>query len=1572
MRASLTVVRDPFNPWQHRECRNIGRRRKLRALAPKTTQPFICLVNGAPALRSTWNRRVKDGDMVAFVVLPQGGGGGGSNPLNVVLQLAVMVFAPEIAAGLYGAMGGTLVAADAGLMLGMLRVGVGIVGSMLVNSLLPPPKPPAAAGMASLAAASPTYSLQAQGNQARIDQPLPVIYGTMRVYPDFAAMPYTEYNGNEQYLYQLLLIGQGEYSVSDVRIEDTSISTFSEITYEVVGPGASVSLFPANVTTSGLVSGQELTNGTPVGPFPANATTTLANAIGIDIVCPRGLYYANDAGGLNNKTVTWTVEARTNDGVGGIGSYFTLGTETITQATTTPIRKSYRYAVAPARYEVRVTRTNAKDTSSRAGHELDWTALRGYLPGAQAYGQCTLLAVRMLASNNLSAQAARKINALVTRKLPIWNGTTWSANTATNSIAWAFADACKASYGGRLSDARIDLAQLLALDSTWTSRGDQFNGVFDSPSTVWEALTTIARTGRAQPYLQGGIVHLFRDQAVSLPVALFSGRNMLKGSFKLDYAMASDQSPDAVDVSYFDSAVWSWRTVRATLSGGTAAQPAQVKAIGITSRAQAWREGMYMAACNRYRRRHVTFGTEMEGFIPALGDLIAVSHDMPQWGQYGDVVAWNATTKTLTLAEPITWPGSGTCYLALRTRAGGVAGPWSATAGADAHQVVIPAWSSSTDPIPDTDGSRENTQYAFGVGTALYATARVLGVKPKSESTVEISAVIESAAVHTADATGAPATAPVWQLPIYNTAPVVTGLAAVPMLYDPAQVVITWNPAAGAEHYLVELSADGVAWTRCGDTTATAYTTGALYGAATMVRVCGVGMVRGPWAVFGSGTGIGTLPPATLTGLVAEQPFTGTTAMIAWSAMPGAATYTVKVLFGTALLRTVPNLTATRFAYSFEDAIADGGPFRALNFTVASMAPGTTPVEVSLSLNNPQCAAPAYFSATAGNSNIMLYAAPAPETDYAGTLIYRGTVSTFTPAPGNLIYQGPTPNFLDAGLTPGTAYFYKMAHYDVFTTAADITATTGLAFSSATATPTASTANVPTSATIPTTTNIGAVVFCTADQNLYEWVGSSYTMAAPTVAGTRVVAATLDAISANMGAITSGTIRLDAGGWIAGGQSAYATGIGYWIGYDTTDATYKFSMANSSGDFYKLDSTGVNMSGLIKMLAIGTPAEKITNGTFVANITGWTSLGTVAATWDSAPGYSAAGCLLLDNTTALSTSYVANAYFNFREGTSLRIRGAVNNPRTQLTLRLGYGAPANGTYYAAADAVPYCISSGVWSTGGSNVQNLYFDLSQVATGAPNAAGWACFDILVDVPTTAAWNTAYPTPPLAGLPGRKNRHIPGGSTLTYANIELAITGAAPRGQARFDDISVIEMGQGMRTDNSFVSRQFTMTQVSGTSGDAALGSTSYTLNQGTPKMVGFNSASGFFAANTAISPTVFLDAGQTVTARGVANLQMPVAVLTSNIVETGGGNIHGPLVNANPTYCQMTVSLYNADTATTVASQEHYASYLLNTNPHTFQETCDVAFRIVSPGNHYFKVVVAIGSVNCLSTQIIVG
>lgn len=271
---------------------------------------------------------------------------------------------------------------------------------------------------------------------------------------------------------------------------------------------------------------------------------------------------------------------------------------------------------------------------------------------------------------------------------------------------------------------------------------------------------------------------------------------------------------------------------------------------------------MYIAACNRYRRRIVSFKTEMDGFIPTIGDLIAVQHDMPKWGQSGEIVSFDQGTREAILSEPLDWSLFGAKVLAFRGRDGKPRGPFTATAGTDAHRVILSDWAlageywsdGSTDKnIPDVSGNRERSHFAFGLANEQYIKARMVTMRPKSSETVEIIAAVESDYVHTAD-TGAAPGVNAWQLPSRFTAPVVVGLTARSMPGSPDKMVISWQPAAGADHYLVEQSSGDGTWTRIGEPSSASFSAIALYGASTIIRVAAVGMTVGPWVTCAYGS----------------------------------------------------------------------------------------------------------------------------------------------------------------------------------------------------------------------------------------------------------------------------------------------------------------------------------------------------------------------------------------------------------------------------------------------------------------------------------------------------------------------------------------------------------------------------------------------------------------------------------------------------------------------------------------------------------------------------------------------
>ena len=1031
--ATYIIARNPWDLGGSKEIVPAPAGTTLADINIGCDAPYIIIGDGEGILRAEWGSLVSDFESVSVIVLPEGGGG--SNPLRAVMMLAVIALSGPVGAwagGLFAA--GSTAAVFAGAA---ASAAVMMVGSMVVSAVLPAPTATSAQQMASLAAASPTYSLSAQGNSARIGSVVPVQYGRVKAYPDFAAMPYTEYAGNDQYLYQLFCLGCGQFSIEEIRIDDALITSYAEITYEVIQPHSQCTLFPTNVITASQVAGQTINKGEYVGPFPASGPEQYCNIIGIDFIMPKGMFYANDSGGLDSVTISVRVEyAPINEYGVETGGYSVLGTESWTMATSTPQRISKRYSVASGRYNVRVTRLDVEKTDARYGHTVSWGALRSYLPDTTDFGNVTLIAMRMLATDNLSQQSSRKVSVLGTRKVSVYNGANWSAPTASRSIAWALADALRdQEYGCGVADIRVPISHLLALDAVWIARGDHFDGRFDSAISAYEVLAQIANAGRAKFFIQGGFCRVARDGNVSVPVAMFTERNIKKGSFSIDYLLPTDDTADVIEMSYFDEQVWAQRTVKSDYSAATSAKVAKRELFGVVSRAQAYRDAVYLAATNHLRRRVIKFETEMDGFIPSPLDLIAIQHSMPGWSQQCEAVAWDEQYNILTVNEYLKW-GSGQHFVGMRKTDGSMAGPYSVSKGLADNLLVF---ASEPDYVPVTsDDEQVRTHIIFGESPNTIQYAKVIDIKPSGLYRVSIEAVNEDQSVHTAD--NGIVTPPVVtsELVRYTGLPVVTDLQVVVggSIVGP-EVTMSWRPAVGAEYYVVDQSSDGALWSRLLDTV-TASARAIVIPGLVYLRVAGVrGVAIGPYIEW-----VGNLidfmpPPASPTGLALEQPFVGRSCKFAWKAAARSDAHRVEVWAGGNKKRTI-DVTSTRYQYSEEDATADGGPWRAITIRVYGIGNGVSAEYAELVAENPQVAALDGVGFVPGYKQIIAsYYLPA-DSDFAGVVVAMSRINGFTPTEADYAYDGPDKLFvMQTGpdgqeLVNGQVWYLRIAGYDKF------------------------------------------------------------------------------------------------------------------------------------------------------------------------------------------------------------------------------------------------------------------------------------------------------------------------------------------------------------------------------------------------------------------------------------------------------------------------------------------------------------------------------------------------------------
>src|SRR5690606_3448414 len=160
--------------------------------------------------------------------------------LAIVAIAALAYFTMGAGLATYGAAVGVTSAAG----LSVLGAVTFAAGATLINKVLGP-KPPAAQ---SAQQTDPVYSIGAARNAARPYEPLPLLFGTVRITPDVASAPYAWYEGNDQYLGMVLTPGLNVHSIEALYNGDTALSSYEGVSTYLNGfPGHAdqdIPLFP--------------------------------------------------------------------------------------------------------------------------------------------------------------------------------------------------------------------------------------------------------------------------------------------------------------------------------------------------------------------------------------------------------------------------------------------------------------------------------------------------------------------------------------------------------------------------------------------------------------------------------------------------------------------------------------------------------------------------------------------------------------------------------------------------------------------------------------------------------------------------------------------------------------------------------------------------------------------------------------------------------------------------------------------------------------------------------------------------------------------------------------------------------------------------------------------------------------------------------------------------------------------------------------------------------------------------------------------------------------------------------
>lgn len=468
--------------------------------------------------------------------------------------------------------------------------------------------------------------------------------------------------------------------------------------------------------------------------------------IELDFFFTGGLGYIENDGDVSQRSVT--VEIQWRDA--RVGGPFSSHRAVFTDATLDQIGFTERIGVGGITPEVRVRRIGSKDTSTQLNDTVQWYGLKSELQARTAYPNWTTMAVTIRSGGKLGAQSENQINVIATRVLPTLQGDgSWSAPQPTRDIA-AFARYVASTIG--YTDANLDMAEFVRLQSVWSARGETLDYVFDE-GTVRDALNTAFGAGMAELVVEGGLIRPVRDDVRTVFEQSYSPQNMVSPLIRSFRPRRIDDF-DGVEVEYTDGSTWSQETIKCFLPGDQGAKMDKLTIRGVTDRTRAWRIGMRRRRALRYRNKDYSFSTELDALNSRYLSYVPLIGDDPGYGQSAILTAIQASNgqALLTLSEPMVWEPAATHVIGYRKPDGTLAGPFLAQPGPDEYSVIA----AIPQPWPVISLKQEPPHVYFGTVERWSFPALITEIRPNGIETVSVSAVNYDARVY-ADDNNAPA-----------------------------------------------------------------------------------------------------------------------------------------------------------------------------------------------------------------------------------------------------------------------------------------------------------------------------------------------------------------------------------------------------------------------------------------------------------------------------------------------------------------------------------------------------------------------------------------------------------------------------------------------------------------------------------------------------------------------------------------------------------------------------------------------------------------------------------------------
>ena len=636
--------------------------------------------------------------------------GDDSNPIAVILTIVILIYAPQLA--------GVFFEVGTAAYFGATAV-IGFAGILAVNTLFPPRTPDTDSGDSGQIERQ--YSIAAGSNPIRTFQPLLLILGEHRVFPDFASLPYTElttssqdYGGggalsasgedigsfdraaradqsfnfvgggfygagfsssagnnrdfNAQFLYQLFDFGIGDLLLTEPMVGDTPLGDYQDVETD---KAISVTLVAGNVDS---VQGQDLETAVWVARrSPADTTKIVVNLI-------SQRYQITDRGDVRGATNEFKVRYRLYkksdpDSVKWITTTHNLSSPGGGKARN-PVRRALAFDVTAGRYDVEV-----QLVSSLAENDVKVTvkavlySLNYYQPSVADFTGRNPFAMKVRATGQIYG-TVKNFSMMAKQRVPVPQVDGSWALGETSNPAYLMRKFWMGFYrdkngvqqlmaGRGIPESEIDHDNLKLWAVFCVKEGLTCNLVLDRRASEREIETLIAQCGWATVTKLGGKYGVAWENDDQPMTAIYTPANIVAGS--LNVVWDNEGLADEIIGNYVDSdSDFQPNTLRRTVPGvSTPFKPVTVPLRGITNGEQAAKEINRTAAAQFYNSRAITFETGLDGsrsFI-TRGSVVGLAHGLVGGTVGGRVVSLVSRTEAKLSVPPESLPDDGTMWI---------------------------------------------------------------------------------------------------------------------------------------------------------------------------------------------------------------------------------------------------------------------------------------------------------------------------------------------------------------------------------------------------------------------------------------------------------------------------------------------------------------------------------------------------------------------------------------------------------------------------------------------------------------------------------------------------------------------------------------------------------------------------------------------------------------------------------------------------------------------------------------------------------------------------------------------